>query len=391
MRELTRQSMPAVDEAEFMAQHRATLAELLPLLGPIFGAGVLLFNVWDHFIDPGNAWFSLVVRCALVIAGAPAYRGSALNWSPTQRASHVYLTHVSAIILAEFFLHDGLAYGLAGISACVFPVSIIAVHQRSFFLMLAGPSVLLAGLSLIELPPLGIINTLMLYCFSVGLAYVLMLVVVFFRKRAFLFEKELLHSTRHDGLTGIYNRGYLQELAEREIAAAKRYDRPLAVAMLDIDYFKRINDTYGHAVGDQVIHALACACQTALREIDHFGRIGGEEFACVLPETCEEDARICAERMRSKIEALVVETPYGPISFTISVGVAMLGRRLDNWAALLHAADQAMYGAKNAGRNRVLLQSRIHDEQRPVPPSCTRGRKEESNSRMTPEPDPTKH
>ncbi|HZV66850.1 MAG TPA: GGDEF domain-containing protein [Telluria sp.] len=105
-----------------------------------------------------------------------------------------------------------------------------------------------------------------------------------------------MHDARHDGLTGACSRGYLTELVERELGLARRYGRPLSVAMLDIDYFKRINDTYGHACGDRALQRLVEACVGTLRAIDHFGRVGGEEFVCVLPETGAADALVWAER-----------------------------------------------------------------------------------------------
>jgi len=149
------------------------------------------------------------------------------------------------------------------------------------------------------------------------------------------------------------NRAFLTELAEREVALARRHGRPLAVAMLDIDHFKGINDEYGHATGDEVIRQLVAACVGTLRSIDHFGRIGGEEFVAIMPETGREDALQCAERMRANIEQLRVATPRGTLRFTASFGVAILSENHPHWSALLGEADAAMYRAKNTGRNRV--------------------------------------
>jgi diguanylate cyclase (GGDEF)-like protein len=198
-------------------------------------------------------------------------------------------------------------------------------------------------------------NSLIQYGFAVGLAFMLMLILRLFRQRAFLLEKKLLHASRHDSLTGAYSRGYLIELAEREIAYAKRHDHPLAVAMLDIDRFKQINDNYGHRIGDDVIKRLVATCKANLREIDHFGRIGGEEFVCVLPETDESEAMKCAERLRQSIESVRIDTQRGPLQFTVSIGIAMLSPKHMNWNALLNDADIAMYGAKRDGRNRSVL------------------------------------
>ncbi|MDQ1831625.1 GGDEF domain-containing protein [Massilia scottii] len=186
------------------------------------------------------------------------------------------------------------------------------------------------------------------------MAATLMLAIRVFRQRAYLSEKALLYSSRHDSMTGACNRAFLTELAEREVALARRHGRPLAVAMLDIDHFKRINDDHGHATGDEVIRQLVATCAGTLRSIDHFGRIGGEEFVAIMPETSRDDAVHCAERMRGNIEQLRVSTPQGTLRFTASFGVAMLTEKHPHWNALLNDADAAMYCAKNTGRNRVV-------------------------------------
>jgi diguanylate cyclase (GGDEF)-like protein len=185
-----------------------------------------------------------------------------------------------------------------------------------------------------------------------------MLVLRSFRQKSYVLEKELLHISRHDSLTGTCNRGYLIELAEREIALAKRYMRKLAVIMIDIDRFKQINDTFGHHVGDEVIKQLASTCTDNLRAIDHFGRIGGEEFVCVLPEVEATDAMDCAERLRRAVESVQIDTPQGPVRFTISLGIAVLDERHADLEALLGDADSAMYVAKRDGRNRSVLAPR---------------------------------
>jgi diguanylate cyclase (GGDEF)-like protein/PAS domain S-box-containing protein len=156
-----------------------------------------------------------------------------------------------------------------------------------------------------------------------------------------------------DPLTGLYNRRGLFELGQREIDRVHRFHRPLAAIMLDIDIFKRVNDIYSHAVGDQVLRALAKVCQENLREVDLLGRYGGEEFAILLPETDAQAAEQVAERLRQQIASTPVETPRGPISFTVSLGVTIALDGISELAVLLDRADTAMYAAKQAGRNRV--------------------------------------
>ena len=342
-------------ERELARQHAAEIAELLPVLAPPFGLVIILFNAWDWLIDPANAVATLAVRIALVLAGSIAYTMTSLPWTPTQRCAHIYLTHVGAIVICEYLLRDGFLYGVAGIAVCTFIPAVITLSLRIFFLLLLLPTVMFVALSAHNLPELAFANGLMLYLFSVGLAAIVLLVVRAFHRRAFLSEQRLLHVSRHDSLSGAYNRGFLTELAEREVALAIRHGRPLAAAMLDIDHFKCVNDTYGHDIGDQVIQKLAATCTENLRTIDHFGRVGGEEFVCVLPETGKAEALSCAERLRQAIEALSIDTQQGELHFTVSVGVALLNPELASWAALLKDADTALYKAKNDGRNRVAL------------------------------------
>lgn len=347
-------SLPLEDEAKFSDLHNGAVALMLPVLGPCFGLSILLFAVWDYLIDPVQAVNTFLVRLALVGLGATAYGATPVRWTPPQRCGVVYCTHVGAIIIAASMLPNGLLYGLAGVTACLFIVSVIAVRLPTFAAIVAAPSLLFFVLSAATLTPFGFINSVVLYIFSLLMAATLMLVIRVFRQRAFLSEKALLYSSRHDSMTGACNKAYLTELAEREVALARRHGRPLAVAMLDIDRFKRINDEYGHATGDEVIRQLAATCSGTLRAIDHFGRIGGEEFVAIMPETSMDEAIACAERMRGNIAQVRVNTPQGTLRFTASFGVAVLAEQHAHWSALLNDADAAMYRAKNSGRNCVV-------------------------------------
>jgi len=123
--------------------------------------------------------------------------------------------------------------------------------------------------------------------------------------------------------------------------------------MMDIDHFKRVNDTYGHDVGDQVLSALAGIAVGALREADILGRLGGEEFGVLLPETARQSAMDVAERLRRAVEGSVIHTNAGDLRITVSIGVAIMGGTTGAVDALLKDADVALYEAKQSGRNRV--------------------------------------
>ncbi len=158
-----------------------------------------------------------------------------------------------------------------------------------------------------------------------------------------------------DGLTSLHNRQHFLELAEIEFQRARRYRHPLSAVMLDIDSFKQANDAYGHAVGDQVLQNVAARCRQNLRDIDLLGRYGGDEFVALLPENDLNGARIAAERLRQCVAEAPVDTDRGPLSVTISLGVAALADDVPDMATLVNQADAALYRAKNAGRNRVAV------------------------------------
>ncbi|MFW6350429.1 MAG: GGDEF domain-containing protein [Thiohalospira sp.] len=177
-------------------------------------------------------------------------------------------------------------------------------------------------------------------------------------------EEELRRAATTDPLTGLANRQHLLDLAREEVVRARRYGHPLSLLMLDVDHFKRVNDTHGHAVGDEVLRAVAGTCRTSLRETDHLGRTGGEEFIAVLPETDAEGARRLGERLRTAVAAL--EPPRRPADrpVTLSVGVVTL-RPEEDLDALMLRVDDRMYAAKAAGRDAVVSDA----DPPPIPPT----------------------
>jgi diguanylate cyclase (GGDEF)-like protein len=167
-------------------------------------------------------------------------------------------------------------------------------------------------------------------------------------------EDELTRLATTDSLTGVNNRHHFWSLAREELARSKRYSRPMAMLMLDLDHFKNINDSFGHHVGDQVLVGFTQACLKAIRETDCFGRLGGEEFGALLVETDLEDARQVAWRIRERVEEMRLEAEGQEISITVSVGLTILKSDDDSVKMIMQRADQALYAAKNAGRNRVM-------------------------------------
>lgn len=178
--------------------------------------------------------------------------------------------------------------------------------------------------------------------------------------RANVYAEILKHATL-DALTGFYNRRQMEERIKQEIASAKRKHSPLCAIMIDIDFFKRVNDTYGHAAGDYILKTVSKIMRSQLREYDIAARYGGEEFAILLPFTEEDEAVMVAERLRKAVENKIIDiekvnskTDTKTIKITISLGVYRF-KETDKTADLLINADKALYEAKETGRNKVIV------------------------------------
>jgi GGDEF domain-containing protein len=194
-----------------------------------------------------------------------------------------------------------------------------------------------------------------------------------------------------DELTGVHNRRNLMELGNREVKRSRRYERPLAILMLDVDHFKQVNDTWGHAAGDVVLRGIAQHCVDQLRDTDALGRyglkdededvgniiarFGGEEFAILLPETNLDQAVLVAERIRSSVERMLFKVPGASgqpeaalLQVTVSIGASVLQTEMDSMLDLLNQADKALYDAKAMGRNRVCMHVKNKSNFSPNPP-----------------------
>lgn len=168
-----------------------------------------------------------------------------------------------------------------------------------------------------------------------------------------------------DPLTGLFNHRYFQETLTHEFIRARRYDKPLSLMVIDIDFFKKFNDTYGHLVGDKVLRHVATIFGNSIREqIDTVARYGGEEFAVILPETSLDGAKLFAERIRSKVESAILVEENQKLSVTLSIGVSCTNvTDCEKTSDLIAAADIALYRGKENGRNRVetFEESKVHN------------------------------
>lgn len=169
-------------------------------------------------------------------------------------------------------------------------------------------------------------------------------------------EWQLEQEANTDALTGCASRRHFLERAEQEMLRTHRYGGELSILELDLDHFKAINDQYGHHAGDLTLKKLVAICQELLRDVDIIGRLGGEEFAILLPETDSQQALEIAQRLCSAVAASEVALPIqAPLHFTTSIGVASLSRNDAHIETLLNRADQALYRAKHEGRNRICI------------------------------------
>jgi diguanylate cyclase (GGDEF)-like protein len=171
-----------------------------------------------------------------------------------------------------------------------------------------------------------------------------------------------------DFLTGLRTRGYFEQQVEMEFKRAERRRQKFALLMLDIDHFKKLNDSFGHHVGDQVLREVAGLLAQDMREVDTVARYGGEEFVIVLPETTETGAAYVAERLRRTVEEarFLAGSDHKAQRLTISIGIAVYDTDAQFKGDLIEFADAAMYAAKHAGRNRVVCYSELAGQHREV-------------------------
>ncbi len=172
----------------------------------------------------------------------------------------------------------------------------------------------------------------------------------------------LMQSAATDGLTGAMTRRAFRDEADRQLSIAARHAQGLSCIVFDVDHFKKVNDTRGHAAGDAVLKAIAATCRKNLRAEDLFGRLGGEEFAVILPKIDREGAAAIAERLRATIEAETLALDTGPLKVTASFGISAISIVGKDVETLLAQADAAMYHAKHGGRNRCVSWSTVQSD-----------------------------
>lgn len=307
--------------------------------------------------DGGHTGPMLVgTAVAMIVAAALHSVGTALALSRV--ASLVVMSFTLAALLRVRYLALRRSAGILALLVGAFIV--LLTFRLSLDLGLLHP-----GLLDFQLPDAGLLSrgAVNLQAVVRGTTVVIFSLLAFSSVAIVAAEsKRRLHQeSREDALTGLPNRRFLEETVEREIRLAQRGQCALTLLMMDVDHFKKLNDTFGHSVGDRALRHVGRTLLDLLGPQDYGARLGGEEFAVLLPGRDLESAAFVGERLRRSLEVLRVPSSEGLVSLTASIGVSQLGDGETDWEPMLRRADKALYQAKREGRNRVVLWSAGRD------------------------------
>lgn len=338
------------DHRRFTAVVLGILAVFLPLL---WG--------WDYVTDPVGARDTVGLRLLFLLL-VPLAVGF---WTGKARRRFLELAMPLALLASEGMfleilnrLDTGMVYGLAGFMYCTYIAILIGqclplATSIGYVLAAASLPQLMAAMSLA--PGFSQAHYSALLWPAAGLSILSQVVFAMEYLKRYRLEGKLKQLSDTDPLSGVGNRRHFMRMLKQEVARAQRLPQPLSLLALDIDHFKRINDTYGHLFGDSVICRLADLCCKGVRDIDVVARIGGEEFAILLIGSDIERALEIAERIRARVESSAVPGEGDiAVSFTASIGVAQLQPEDTKDLGFFGRADAALYAAKGGGRNRVM-------------------------------------
>jgi len=325
--------------------------------------------------DVAPAWFTIVLANLLVAASFAAYAISLEHFfGLARRRAHLWLLVAGAVSFSFWLgvVQPDLPLRLAVVAlflATLLGCSVWILYRtpgpkgRMYHVpgvvLATAAGILLYRAVTVFLEPGLITNVFMLshvqvLTYAVGSVLPVIGTIGFLLMCTERSQRELERAARVDYLTDCYNRRAIEELGTRAIAAARRHGMPMCLLVMDIDHFKRINDELGHAVGDAALVASVQRIRTALRAEDLLGRLGGEEFVVLMPNTDSASGVNAAERIRQGFSARPLEMSGHQRRVTMSIGVAVLAPVDRQFSQLLQRADRAMYAAKNAGRNLVM-------------------------------------
>lgn len=269
------------------------------------------------------------------------------------------------LIRTEVLVHAGLGTVLVGWESgfhyyllMFIPALFVTMRARSAWILVACMWLYYVGLDVLmwyvePLQPISSDALLGVHVFNLTVVFAMFsYLALFYVITVTRAHKSLARMATTDSLTGLFNRRHMIALTEKELARSDRRPSNLTLMLMDIDYFKQINDQYGHDIGDRVLDAVSHLLKGSMREQDFIGRWGGEEFFAVLPQTDLEQAAAIAERIRQAIQALVIDSGGNTISVTLSIGITQY-RAEEVLSNAIARADHALYQGKSAGRNRV--------------------------------------
>ncbi len=317
--------------------------------------------IWDYVTDPVGARHTIGLRLFFLLFIVISFA-----FKHVKNRRLLVFTSMGATLLAEVVfveilnrLNTGMTYGIGGFMFFMFMPLVLfqgfslRLNLIYTFVAAATPHLLAAanfahGFQhshyVVLIWPTAVMTMLVQFAFALNYL------------RRYESETALKLASNTDPMTGLSNRRHFLPLLRQEIIRGHRLNHRVSLLMLDIDHFKIINDTYGHPTGDLVICTLAAVCRKASRETDVVARMGGEEFAILLPETCIRDALVVAERVRSAVENTSVKSRGNvEFRFTVSIGIAEQPPEDKSEEKLIGMADTALYQAKTSGRNRVQL------------------------------------
>ncbi|GAB4109948.1 MAG: hypothetical protein Fur005_08610 [Roseiflexaceae bacterium] len=264
--------------------------------------------------------------------------------SATTRPANYYGTSIFDIVLILYYylvIPNTLTYrSISAVLMSLFSLLVLFLLREASLLYAISIPIIMMGVHF-----MGLINSTQVYRYRRAEYHA--------RHQIAELNKQLTILAETDSLTGVYNRRKLIALGHDEFARFQRYGNRFSLILIDIDFFKRINDQYGHPVGDTALIMLTTVIQQGKRTNDAIGRLGGEEFALLLPETPHDAAIAVAERLRYMVAATPLDTPDGPLILTFSAGVAEIDPADSSFEHLLQRADQLLYHAKQQGRNRI--------------------------------------
>ena len=352
-------ALPAMSEEELLAFRKAQGEVRDPLVVPIVVSAVLMiagFVGWDQMRDPGHLGLAASVRlgCSVVVLLLLAVVRHVPGLSFRVQALVMYC--------AIYAMQAAIAVALGPDSPLQMPGLLIVMFFGVIGLPRASDSLVNVVLAAVSVPLVlprhphqaDVIYEVAHFATVVALVWAACALLERLAAQSFAYRSRLQREASTDALTGLNNRREFESGMVREMERARRMHVPLSLAILDIDFFKRINDQHGHDIGDAVLREVAATLQRHIRKSDLLARIGGEEFALVMLGTQPPGAWVVLERLRNAVAALRIPAGGQVIGCTISIGITDRVETDLDWPMLYKRADTALYEAKEGGRNRVV-------------------------------------